>query len=130
MPAVARLLIVATLVVAFYYVTLFLSQRRLLFPRPRGPVPSQSVAGVQHVRLQGPDAPVDVWYAAPKAATATPHPAIVFAHGNGERAEDWIREFRPLQDEGLGVLIVEYPGYGIAEGSPSQRSITNAVVTG
>jgi fermentation-respiration switch protein FrsA (DUF1100 family) len=28
------------------------------------------------------------------------------------------------------VLIVEYPGYGIAEGSPSQDSITNAVVAG
>ena len=130
MPAIVRFLIVATLAVAAYYVLLYVSQRRLLYPRPRGPVSAQTVTGVQHARVQGPDGPVHLWYAAPAAGAATPHPAIVFAHGNGERAEYWTPAFRELQDAGIGVLIVEYPGYGIAEGSPSQRSITTAVVTG
>jgi pimeloyl-ACP methyl ester carboxylesterase len=130
MPAVVRLLIVVALAVAAYYVMLFVSQRRLLYPRPRGPVATQPVADVQHVRLETPDGPVHLWYASPPASTPAPHPAIVFAHGNGERAEHWTPAFRGLQDQGLGVLIVEYPGYGIAEGSPSQTSITNAVVAG
>ena len=130
MPAIARLLIVALLVVAAYYVLVFVAQRRMLFPRPRGPMPAYAMADVQHVRLQASDGPVHVWYAAPTPARAVPHPAIVFAHGNGERAEYWVDAFGGLQDAGVGVLIVEYPGYGIAEGSPSQGSITNAIVAG
>lgn len=129
MSAAARVLIVAGFAVAVYYVMLYVSQRRMLFPRPRGIVAGQPVPGVQHMRLQGPDGPVHVWYAAPTRGIA-PHPVIVFAHGNGERAENWTPAFRELQDEGLGVLIVEYPGYGNAEGSPSQDSITNALLTG
>ena len=129
MPVLARVLLLATIAVVFYYALLFVTQRRLLFPRPRDLVVAQPGAGVEQVRLRGTDGPVYAWYAAPMASAA-PHPAIVFAHGNGERAEHWTAAFERLQDEGFGVLIVEYPGYGIAEGSPSQMSITSAVVAG
>jgi fermentation-respiration switch protein FrsA (DUF1100 family) len=128
MSALVRLLIIAAVGVALYYAMLYTSQRRVLFPRPRGPMAGAPVEGVEHVRLDAPDGPVHAWYAAPAAASATPRLVIVFAHGNGERAEFWTPAFGPLQDAGYGVLIVEYPGYGIAEGSPSQDSITTAVV--
>ena len=128
MSALLRLLMVAVVGVALYYALLYVSQRRMLYPRPRGPMPAHAAADARHVRLHGPDGPVHVWYAAATTTARGPHPTIVFAHGNGERAEYWVDAFGPLQDAGLGVLIVEYPGYGIAEGSPSQASITNAMV--
>ena len=118
------------LVFVMYYGTLFLAQRRLLYPRPRGPAVAQPVAGIEHIQLHDTDRPVHVWYAPPPGSEASRHPAIVFAHGNGERAEDWLDQFRDLQDAGISVLIVEYPGYGIAEGSPTQTSITAAMVAG
>ena len=33
-------------------------------------------------------------------------------------------EFEPLRDAGIGVLLVEYPGYGRSAGRPSEDSIT------
>ncbi len=49
-------------------------------------------------------------------------------HGNGELIDDHVRALAPLAAEGVGVLLVEYPGYGRSAGSPNQRSITAAVV--
>ncbi len=120
--------VVAVLLLLAYYGSLFIGQRRLLYPRPRGPVRAQPSAGIEHVQIDGADGPVHAWYARADASEAATHPAIVFAHGNGERAEDWLDQFRDLQDAGIAVLIVEYPGYGIADGSPTQASITNAIV--
>ena len=121
---------VALLVLVGYYGALFLGQRRLLYPRPRGPLRAEPIAGIAHVQFAGVDGAVHAWYAPPRSSEAATHPAIVFAHGNGERAEDWLDGFRDLQDAGIAVLIVEYPGYGIADGSPTQTSITNAIVAG
>jgi uncharacterized protein len=130
MNAVVRgALLLAVLAVVAYYGLLFIGQRRMLYPRPRGPASTAPVAGVAHVEIPGPDGPVHVWRA-PHRTSDGPQPAIVFAHGNGERAEDWLDQFGDLQDAGLTVLIVEYPGYGIAEGSPTQTTITNALVAG
>jgi fermentation-respiration switch protein FrsA (DUF1100 family) len=53
-------------------------------------------------------------------------PALVYAHGNGELIDHWIEEWEALRDAGVSVLLVEYPGYGRSEGSPSQRSIAAA----
>ena len=121
---------VAALVLLVYYGTLFMAQRRLLYPRPRGPVLARPVDGIMHVQIAGSDGPVHVWHAPSRARNASSRPAIVFAHGNGERAEDWLDQFGDLQAAGIDVLIVEYPGYGIAEGTPTQTSITNAILAG
>ena len=53
--------------------------------------------------------------------------AVILAHGNAESIDTFSSEFDGFRDLGLGVLIVEYPGYGRSEGSPSQDSITEAL---
>jgi uncharacterized protein len=121
---------VAALALVVYYGALFMGQRRLLYPRPRGPALARPVEGIVHMRIAGADGPVHVWHAPSHAPVTSAGPAIVFAHGNGERAEDWLDQFGDLQAAGIDVLIVEYPGYGIAEGTPTQTSITNAIVAG
>ena len=129
MNAVARgAITVAAVALLVYYGTLFMAQRRLLYPRPRGPALVRPVDGVVHVQIGGADGPVHVWHAQSRAPNTSARPAIVFAHGNGERAEDWLDQFGDLQSAGIDVVIVEYPGYGIAEGAPTQKSITNAIV--
>jgi uncharacterized protein len=130
MSLLTRVAVLAVLVATAYYVLLFLTQRQLLFPRPRGPASGPSVTGSQHVQIRGPHGPVHVWFEPPGGAPAGRHPAIVFAHGNAERAEDWMGAFSVLQEAGLAVAVVEYPGYGIAEGSPTQTSITDAMIVG
>jgi uncharacterized protein len=131
MNAVARgTIAIAALALVAYYGALFMGQRRLLYPRPRGPALAQPVDGFTHVQIAGADGPVHVWHAQSESVNTSGRPAIVFAHGNGERAEDWLDQFGDLRAAGLDVLIIEYPGYGIAEGAPTQPSITNAILAG
>jgi uncharacterized protein len=58
------------------------------------------------------------------------HPAVLYFHGNGELIDvlpDQVEGFRAI---GMGVLLVEYPGYGRSEGAPSEETITAAAVAG
>jgi pimeloyl-ACP methyl ester carboxylesterase len=54
---------------------------------------------------------------------AGPAPILLFAHGNAELINDWPFAFGEPRTWGLAVLLVEYPGYGLSGGSPSQRTI-------
>ncbi|MBW2365992.1 MAG: alpha/beta hydrolase [Deltaproteobacteria bacterium] len=67
---------------------------------------------------------VETWLLAPpEGQDSKPFPVVIFAHGNGELIDYWPGELKKFTDLGLGVLLVEYPGYGRSEGSPSQKSI-------
>lgn len=53
---------------------------------------------------------------------------LVF-HGNGSLATDWLdlaAKLRGVKPQGVGVLLVEYPGYGLSGGRPSPRTIRAA----
>jgi pimeloyl-ACP methyl ester carboxylesterase len=52
-----------------------------------------------------------------------PRPLMIFAHGNGEVIDDWLTALHGFHERGIGVLLVEYPGYGRSGGSPSEKSI-------
>jgi fermentation-respiration switch protein FrsA (DUF1100 family) len=62
------------------------------------------------------------------AATPGPAPLVVQTHGNGELIDFWPEAIAPLRTAGMHVLLVEYPGYGRSGGSPSEQSITAALV--
>jgi fermentation-respiration switch protein FrsA (DUF1100 family) len=46
---------------------------------------------------------------------------VAYFHGNGEDLADSIPMISLLRSLGVGVLAVEYPGYGIAGGLPSEN---------
>lgn len=48
---------------------------------------------------------------------------VAYFHGNGEDLADSIPMISVLRSLGVGVLAVEYPGYGIAGGSPSEEGV-------
>lgn len=107
----------------------FALQRSVLFPRPGPPArsPAEGRPDVQ-VTWIGPDRRVEAWYLSPMdAAPGQSIPVLVFAHGNGELIDYWLDEFEVVRDWGLGVLLVEYPGYGRSGGSPSEASITRTM---
>lgn len=49
--------------------------------------------------------------------------SLVYFHGNAENIENTRSTLFRFHDAGLSVLGVEYPGYGMSEGSPSERCI-------
>ena len=111
--------------VGVYLALLFLAQRSLLFPIPTY-VPKEPGAGAEIVRIKGFDTEASGLFIARRASPGRA-PLIIFMHGNGELVDDWISEFEPPRTWGVVVLLVEYPGYGLAPGSPSEKSITAAV---
>lgn len=54
-------------------------------------------------------------------------PLVIFAHGNGEVIDYWVAALDGFRERGIGVLLVEYPGYGRSAGSPSEDSIRGAM---
>jgi uncharacterized protein len=70
---------------------------------------------------------VEAWFLPPRGG-ATPAPLLVYAHGNGELIDMRAGDFGTLREAGIGVLQVEYPGYGRSGGSPSERTLTASLV--
>lgn len=129
MPTVLKLLGVGLALYAGYCALLFLIQRQVVFPRHliATPLGGSPPVGVERVALPLAAGEVEAWYIV-AAPNARPGPAIVFGHGNGELIDDWAGPWQPLARRGIGVLLVEYPGYGRSRGRPSQASVTRAFV--
>ncbi len=107
---------------------LFALQRQVLFPRWMIPAPEEpAFEGRDFERwwLSASFGRVEAWYL-PPPANPEPSPAILFAHGNGELIDFWPETLGRFRELGLALLLVEYPGYGRSEGSPSQRRIAEA----
>ena len=120
-------LAIAAGVYLIYVLTLFFSQRRLMFPgAPPAPPVSLSEADMERLWIEVPQASCEAWFL-PPAGGGSPHPAIIFAHGNGERIEEWAEPFQCFTAAGFAVLLVEYPGYGRSTGTPSQKVITRVM---
>jgi fermentation-respiration switch protein FrsA (DUF1100 family) len=110
-------------------------QRSILFPKPPLFGAPAMPPDAQQVWLSTPAGRVEAWFlpanpnpSNPSNPSTRPNPLLLFTHGNGELIDYWPDEFQEPRSWGVGVLLVEYPGYGRSEGSPSQQSITQAVV--
>jgi hypothetical protein len=120
----------------------FLLQRRLLYPgtamEPLRPRSASTLAGVESLWIEHDGGRVEAWYLPPIPPASSgptaepppePHPALLFFHGNGEFIDDWVELLRPFPERlGMGLLLVEYPGYGRSTGRPTEGSIV-AVAT-
>ncbi|WP_207856508.1 alpha/beta hydrolase [Acanthopleuribacter pedis] len=112
--------------VAIFMAVLFFAQRYLIFPAPREPLPNPLPADVTRIEL-------GQTYGLFLNAAKTEHdrrPLIIFAHGNAECAHHWIDSFRWYREQGISVLLLEFPGYAAAGGSPSFDSLREAVLSG
>jgi hypothetical protein len=108
--------------VAYFY----FNQRALLFPRHFITVPTTlpAVPGMEQMWLETGEGRVEAWYLAPLGAESDrPAPLLLLAHGNGDLIDFWLSPTLPLRQQGFGVLLVEYPGYGRSQGAPSYTAI-------
>jgi fermentation-respiration switch protein FrsA (DUF1100 family) len=104
-------------------------QRFVTFPRPPDTAwnPAARVAnGGEEVWLTADDERVEAWFLPGRGAAPTA--LMIYAHGNAELIDMRAGDFGPLRDAGIAVLQVEYPGYGRSDGSPSEESLTAALV--
>jgi len=124
----------AVTVYILYCALLFLAQRRLMFPRHLARPPSMGVipaSGIEKLRVPFSGGDVEAWFLPPGLLQPGDRaPVVIFAHGNAEVIDYLPEEFEWMRELGMGVLLVEFPGYGRSQGSPSQASITEAFVSG
>lgn len=111
-----------------YCAFLFVIQRQLLFPRHHLPNAISTVGqppDLEQIWVVTEHGRVEAWFLPPpNSAAGVPAPTIIYGHGNAELIDVWPQRFQELTSLGIGVLLVEFPGYGRSEGSPSEASIT------
>jgi len=107
-------------------------QRTILFP-------TDYAKGSRGVSEQIPDSAIfwiktefgksETWYLAPFNSNLNEtHPLVIIGHGNADVIDKWVTLVSRLREVGIGVLLVEYPGYGRSSGQPTQASITKAFI--
>ena len=103
-----------------------------MFPGTMIPAPSQTLIELDNLEviwLEFDGYKVESWYIPPSNSDHhNPHPLMIIAHGNAALIDYWLDQLNGLLDRGIGVLLVEYPGYGRSGGKPSQESIREAFV--
>jgi hypothetical protein len=102
--------------------TVYLAQRSLMyFPDTAHVTPAAAgLPEAEEVPLTTADGThIHVWHVAPRDNK----PVILFFHGNGGSLAGEVDRFHRLIRDGIGLVGVEYRGYGGNEGSPSEEGL-------
>ena len=128
---IAKLLGVVFVAYAAYAAYYYFNQRGILFPTHLIPVPSGDTSQfpeLEKIWLDTSVGKVEAWFLPPHEPASKPYPVMIIAHGNGELIDYYPDGLGYLRQLGIGVLLVEYPGYGRSEGKPSKKTITETFI--
>jgi uncharacterized protein len=103
-------------------VVLYVTQRSLMyFPEKIHTTPAQAgLPEAAEVDLTAADGVHSrVWHVAPREG----YPVIVYFHGNGGALRYRVGRFRKLIDQGIGLVALEYRGYGGLAGKPTEAGL-------
>jgi uncharacterized protein len=101
---------------------IYLTQRSLMyFPERTHVTPAEAgLPEATEVPLTTADGvQIRVWHVPPKAS----NPVILYFHGNGGALNYRVERFRQLVTAGVGLIGLEYRGYGGLGGSPSEQGL-------
>jgi len=120
-----RVVLIAVTVCAALYAALFLGllfgQRQILFRQDAADVdPATLGLEAATVRLKTEDGESLVaWSITPRPGG----PLILYFHGNAGGLDLRVERFRAMAKAGMGVLAIEYRGYGASTGRPNERGL-------
>jgi pimeloyl-ACP methyl ester carboxylesterase len=100
-------------------------QKFITFPRAHPSVEKPAAriaAGGESLWFDIDGARVESWFL--PASGLGRAPLLIHAHGNGELIDIQTQSVAALRAAGVGVLLVEYPGYGRSAGDPSEKTVT------
>jgi hypothetical protein len=122
MNALKWTLIVALCLYIGLAALLYVTQRSLMyFPETVRTTPAQAgLPEAEQITLATADGEQLVaWHVPPRGE----RPVIVYFHGNGGALRHRVERFRKLAADGVGLLALEYRGYGGSSGSPSETGL-------
>ena len=123
--AVAVVVLYAGFLCALYY-----AQDSIIYPGAKNLVERDppKAQGAEVLNISTSEGNVEaIFLPATAGADAMLRPVVIFGHGNGEVIDYWVAALDGFRERGIGVLLVEYPGYGRSTGSPSEVSIRAAM---
>lgn len=127
--AIARFIVLSAIAYAAYVLLLFLMQRQIIYPgryiRVSGPPP----IGIETIALVSAAGAGQAWFMPPlKPGREGRIPLVIFFHGNGEVVDHLPEQAEGFRELGMGVLLVEYPGFGRSSVDPDEESIIATAV--
>jgi hypothetical protein len=122
MTVMTAILVSLLCVYAGVLAMLYFTQRSLLyFPETIHTTPAAAgLPQAEEVKLTTSDGEhIIAWHVPPRDGK----PVILYLHGNGGALRYRVERFTRLITDGIGVVAVEYRGYGGSSGSPSERGL-------
>jgi fermentation-respiration switch protein FrsA (DUF1100 family) len=114
--------IVVVLIYAAFVALLYLTQRKLMYlpDHTRWAPATAGLGQAEEVTLETPDGErLLVWHVAPQGD----QPVVIYFQGNGGGLNLRVGRFRQMVADGLGLIAVNYRGYGGSSGSPSETGL-------
>jgi fermentation-respiration switch protein FrsA (DUF1100 family) len=117
-----RLIVIGVVIVVALKVFVTWFEPRAVFFPLRGEDETPARLGIRHqaLRLRASDG---VEFAAWQLEPDSPKADIVYFHGNGGNLSLWLPVFATLHSFGYRVLAIDYRGYGVSDGTPSEAGI-------
>ncbi len=122
MTVLAWLAAIAASLYLGFAAMLYFAQRSLMyFPDTVHTTPAAAgLPEADEVSLTAADGVKSIaWHVAPQAGK----PVILYFHGNGGALKYRVERFRKLIADGIGLVALEYRGYGGLPGSPSEQGL-------
>lgn len=104
-------------------------QDRLAFPAPNARLPTPAAAGIpdgQRITVTATDGvALHGWYLPPKPAppSGASAPGLIWFYGNMETIADIAPVLRAFRPPGIGLVVLDYRGYGESEGSATETGV-------
>ena len=122
MTAVIGGLVVLLFLYAGLAAIIYFAQRSMMyFPETIHTPPAQAgLPEAQEIALTASDGVRLVgWHVPPREGK----PVVLYFHGNGGALRYRVERFHKLIKDGIGLVAIEYRGYGGSEGSPSEQGL-------
>ncbi len=122
MLALGWIAVIALCLYAALAMTIYFAQRSLMyFPDTVHVLPAAAgLPGAEEVPLTAADGVrIAAWHVPPRDGK----PVILYFHGNGGALRFRVERFHRLIADGIGLLALEYRGYGGLAGSPSEAGL-------
>ena len=126
---ILRFFTLAVIAYAAYALLVFLMQRQIIYPGRNIRVNAPPPPGIVPIEVVSAAGRGEAWFMPPsKRKQGERRPLVIFFHGNGEVVDYLPEQAEGFREMGMGVLLVEYPGFGRSSGYPAENSITETAV--
>ncbi len=122
-----KYLVITILLIISFFLISECSFRRIIFPAPDVDIPSPPPVPIQEIYLNlSEENKIHAWFNENIQPDA---PVILYFHGNGENLGTMNRSGIFLSLQNYTFLAVDYPGYGLSTGKPSQETVVKTGLT-